>query len=73
MKAAVYDVAGGPDVLRYVDVLDPVCAGDGLVIQVEAVSVDSGDALTGPQLRGGPCDGFPGRLRQGSGQSARSA
>ncbi|AHE55718.1 hypothetical protein NX02_20305 [Sphingomonas sanxanigenens DSM 19645 = NX02] len=45
MKAAIYDKAGGPDVLRYADVPDPVCADDGLVIQVKAVSIEGGDTI----------------------------
>lgn len=45
MKAAVYDENGGPEVLRYEDVPDPVCHPKGVVIQVAAVSVEGGDLL----------------------------
>lgn len=45
MKAAAYDMAGDPEVLRYVDVPDPVCPDDGLVIRVKAVSVEGGDTI----------------------------
>lgn len=45
MKAAIYDRAGGPDVLRYADVPDPVCTDDGLVIRVRAVSIEGGDTI----------------------------
>jgi NADPH2:quinone reductase len=45
MKAAVYYETGGPEVFRYEDVPDPVCHPRGLVIQVEAVSIEGGDLL----------------------------
>jgi NADPH2:quinone reductase len=45
MKAAVYYENGGPEVLRYEDVPDPVCASDGVVIDVEVISVEGGDTL----------------------------
>lgn len=45
MKAAVYYENGGPEVLRYEDVPDPVCAPDGVVIDVEVVSLEGGDLL----------------------------
>jgi len=45
MKAAVYYENGGPEVLRYEDVPDPVCAPDGVVIDVEMVSLEGGDLL----------------------------
>jgi len=45
MKAAVYYENGPPGVLRYEDVPDPVCAPDGVLIRVEAVSVEGGDTL----------------------------
>jgi NADPH2:quinone reductase len=46
MKAAVYYETGSPDVLRYEDVPDPVVGGDGLLVQVEAVSIEGGDTLS---------------------------
>ncbi len=45
MKAAVYDEIGGPDVLRYDDVTDPVVRPGGVVIEVGAVGVQGGDLL----------------------------
>ncbi|EPX63957.1 NADP-dependent quinone oxidoreductase [Cystobacter fuscus DSM 2262] len=45
MKAAVYDVAGGPEVLRYAEIEDPVCADEGVVIEVEAISIEGGDLI----------------------------
>jgi len=45
MKAAVYYEAGPPTVFRYEDVPDPECAADGVLIDVEAVSIEGGDVL----------------------------
>jgi NADPH2:quinone reductase len=45
MKAAVYDETGGPDVLRYDEVPDPVVRPGGVVIEVGAVGVQGGDLL----------------------------
>lgn len=45
MKAAVYDHPGPPDVLRYAEVPDPACPADGVLIRVEAVSVEGGDLI----------------------------
>ncbi|HYA35415.1 MAG TPA: zinc-binding dehydrogenase [Candidatus Binataceae bacterium] len=45
MKAAVYYRNGGPEVLKYEDVPDPVCHPKGVVIRVEAVSIEGGDTL----------------------------
>ncbi|HEY9158519.1 zinc-binding alcohol dehydrogenase family protein [Candidatus Binatus sp.] len=53
MKAAVYYQNGGPEVLKYEDVPDPVCHPKGIVIRVEAVSIEGGDTLNrwhGPLL-----------------------
>ncbi|OYX92639.1 MAG: NADP-dependent oxidoreductase [Caulobacter sp. 35-67-4] len=56
MKAAVYYETGSPDVLRYEDVADPVCHASGVVIRVEAVSIEGGDTLNrgGGQMAGSP-------------------
>lgn len=43
MKAAVYDRAGPPDVLRFATVADPVCRAGDVLIRVEAVAVEGGD------------------------------
>ena len=45
MKAAVYYETGAPDVLRYEDVPDPECYPGGVVIEVEAISIEGGDTL----------------------------
>lgn len=45
MKAAVYYENGDPSVLRYEDVEDPKCHAAGVVIRVEAVSIEGGDTL----------------------------
>jgi NADPH2:quinone reductase len=45
MKAAVYYETGKPDVFRYEEVPDPVCAPGGVVIDVKAVSIEGGDPL----------------------------
>ena len=45
MKAAVIDHNGAPEVLRYAEVPDPVCADDGIVIEVETISIEGGDLL----------------------------
>ena len=53
MKAAVYYQNGGPEVFKYEDVPDPVCHPKGIVIRVEAVSIEGGDTLNrwhGPLL-----------------------
>jgi NADPH2:quinone reductase len=45
MKAAVYYQNGGPEVLKYEDVPDPVCHPRGVIVRVEAVSIEGGDTL----------------------------
>lgn len=45
MKAAVYYENGGPEVLRYEEVADPVCHPRGVVIRVEAIAIEGGDVL----------------------------
>lgn len=45
MKAAVYYENGPPSVLRYEDVPDPECHPSGIIIRVEAVSIEGGDTL----------------------------
>ncbi len=61
MKAAVYHETGGPEVLRYEDVPDPVCSPQGIIIEVGAVSIEGGDVLnrTGGVMAGKPhCVGY---------------
>ena len=45
MKAAVYYENGDPSVLRYEDVPDPQLHPKGVIIRVEAVSIEGGDTL----------------------------
>jgi NADPH2:quinone reductase len=45
MKAAVYYDNGDPGVLAYEEVADPPCHPKGVVIRVEAVSIEGGDIL----------------------------
>ncbi|MGV0908299.1 quinone oxidoreductase family protein [Martelella sp. FOR1707] len=45
MKAAYYDVPGGPEVLRYADVEAPACPEDGVLLKVEAISIEGGDLI----------------------------
>jgi len=45
MKAAVYYENGDPSVLRYEDVPDPTCHPKGVIVRVEAVSIEGGDTL----------------------------
>ena len=45
MKAAVYYETGGPEVLRYEDVADPVLRKGGLLIDVVAIGIQGGDTL----------------------------
>jgi NADPH:quinone reductase len=49
VKAAVYYETGGPDVLRYEDVPDPVPGPHDVLIQVEAISIEGGDTLNRAQ------------------------
>lgn len=53
MKAAVYYENGPPSVFKYEDVPDPKCHPKGVVIRVQAVSIEGGDTLNrlaGPLL-----------------------
>jgi NADPH2:quinone reductase len=45
VKAAVYHDTGAPDVLRYEDVDDPKLRPGGVIINVEAISIEGGDTL----------------------------
>ncbi len=56
MKAAVYYETGAPDVFRYEDVPDPACFPGGVVIDVEAISIEGGDTLN---RAGGMMTGTP--------------
>ena len=56
MKAAVYYETGRPDVFRYEDVPDPACPPGGVLIDVEAISIEGGDTLN---RFGGPMTSTP--------------
>ncbi len=45
MKAAVYYENGGPEVFRYEDVPDPGCPDKGLLVRIEAISIEGGDTV----------------------------
>ena len=45
MKAAVYYETGGPEVLRYEEVPDPVPGPGEALVRVEAISIEGGDTL----------------------------
>jgi len=45
MKAAVYDAPGAPHVLQYREVAEPACPADGVLIRVEAISIEGGDLI----------------------------
>jgi NADPH2:quinone reductase len=56
VKAAVYYETGSPDVFRYEDVPDPACPPGGVLIDVEAISIEGGDTLN---RLGGPMTSTP--------------
>jgi NADPH2:quinone reductase len=49
MRAAIYDHPGPPEVLRLVDLPTPTCPPDGVLIQVEAISLEGGDLINRAQ------------------------
>ena len=65
MKAAVYYETGGPEVFRYEDFPDPELYPGGVLIEVEAISIEGGDTLnraggelaTTPHVVGYQCAG----------------
>ena len=56
MKAAVYYENGPPSVFKYEDVPDPQLMSNGIIIRVEAVSIEGGDTLN---RQGGPLYASP--------------
>ena len=56
MKAAVYYETGGPEVFRYEDVPDPTCHPRGVLVEVQAISIEGGDVLSraGGEMAGRP-------------------
>lgn len=45
MRAAVYSEPGRPEVLRYIEVQDPVLGPEDVLIAVEAISIEGGDLI----------------------------
>ncbi len=45
MFAAAMEINGGPEAFSYIEIPDPACPDDGLVIEVEAISIEGGDLL----------------------------
>lgn len=45
MKAAVYSEPGSPQVLRYIEVQDPILGPDDVLFAVEAISIEGGDLI----------------------------
>ncbi len=45
MKAAVYYQTGGPEVLKYEDVAEPLLRPGGVLIDVAAIAIQGGDTL----------------------------
>jgi NADPH2:quinone reductase len=66
MKAAVYYETGGPEVLRYEEVPDPVAGDHEVLVRVEAISIEGGDTLaramgelaSAPHIVGYQCAGI---------------
>ncbi|WP_123026778.1 quinone oxidoreductase family protein [Mycolicibacterium stellerae] len=50
MKAAVYRQNGGPEVLSFEEIADPVPGDDEVLIKVEAISLEGGDLLNRQML-----------------------
>ena len=68
MKAATYSRTGPPDVFGYADVPDPECRDSGVVIEVEAISIEGGDMLN----RAGGMMARPTRTSSATSAPARS-
>jgi NADPH2:quinone reductase len=45
MKAAIYRVNGGPEVLTYEDLPDPVAGAGEILVSVKAISIEGGDLI----------------------------
>src|SRR5712692_5033038 len=56
MKAAVYYQTGPPDVFRYEEVPDPAAYPGGVIVAIEAISIEGGDTLN---RAGGMMTGTP--------------
>lgn len=56
MKAAVYYETGGPEVFKYEEMDDPTCHPKGIIVDIEAISIEGGDVLgrAGGMLRTNP-------------------
>lgn len=65
MRAAIYDRPGSPDVLRVTDLPVPACPPGGVLIRVEAISLEGGDLINRAQADP-PADGVLGYAAAGS-------
>jgi len=45
VKAAVYYLNGGPEVLKYEEVPDPPCPDDRILVRLQAISIEGGDTV----------------------------
>jgi len=72
MKAAVYYHPGGSEVFRYEDVPDPAVPADGVLVRVQAISIEGGDTLHRAR-RHRPCRRRPGPSLPSATQPAGSA
>ena len=45
MFAAAYETNGSPDVLKYIELPDPIVRRGGVLIQIEAIGIQGGDTL----------------------------
>ncbi len=46
MQAAFYSINGGPDVVRYGNVPDPVLGPNEVLVRVQSVSIEGGDIIS---------------------------
>lgn len=78
MKASVYYETGGPEVLRYEEVADPILRKGGVLIDVAAIGIQGGDTLnrrggamaTTPHIVGYQASGIVRELDEGVTQFA---
>ncbi|SEL59718.1 NADPH:quinone reductase [Kosakonia sacchari] len=66
MKAAVYFQPGKPDVLHYIDVPQPVCGTDEVLIKVEAIALEGGDVINRATAAPSPQGTVPGYSAAGT-------
>lgn len=66
MKAAVYFQPGKPEVLRYIDVPQPVCGADEVLIKIEAIALEGGDLINRATAAPSPQGTVPGYSAAGT-------